>query len=83
MSTDVIVDQKYDTIIVDESPENTILVENTTTTIVTDGIQSLSEANDVDFTALEDGSLLVYSQTTQKWTATKLLESQNIESGHY
>ena len=47
------------------------------------GIQNISQANDVDSTNLENGSVLVYSQSDEKWIATRLLEEQAIESGHY
>jgi hypothetical protein len=47
------------------------------------GILTIAEADDVDMSNLESGSVLVYSQTTEKWTATRLLEQQAIESGHY
>ena len=47
------------------------------------GIQNISDANDVNITNLEDGSILVYSQTNETWVATRLLEQQAIESGHY
>lgn len=47
------------------------------------GIQNISQASDVNIENLENGSLLVYSQETEKWVATRLLEQQAIESGHY
>lgn len=93
MTTEIIVDQKYDTIIVDDSPENTILVQNPDiTTIVTSaeqgppgppGITSISQATDVDTSNIEEGSVLVYSESSEKWVATRLLENQSVESGHY
>lgn len=93
MTTEIIVDQKYDTIVIDDSSENTILVENPgQTTIITlgeqgppgpQGITSISQATDVDSSNLENGSVLVYSESSEKWVATRLLENQNVESGHY
>lgn len=96
MTTEIIVDQRYDTIIVDNSPENTIIVESAgATTVVTvgeqgpsgpagqAGIQNISQANDVDVSNLENGSVLVYSGSSEKWIATRLLENQSLESGHY
>ncbi len=47
------------------------------------GIQNISQADDVDTSNLEDGSVLIYSQSTEKWVASRLLEKQAIESGHY
>lgn len=93
MTTEIIVDQKYDTIVIDNSSENTILVESPgQTTIITlgeqgppgpSGIQNISQANDVDSSNLENGSILVYSESSEKWVATRLLENQSVESGHY
>lgn len=96
MSTEVIVETVYDTIIVDESPPNTILVETPgVVTVLTtaeqgppgppgpSGIQNISDALDVDSTNKTEGSILVYSEQNQKWVATTLLENQSVESGHY
>lgn len=93
MSTEIIVEQKFDTIIIDDSPENTILVLNPdVTTIITSaeqgppgpaGIDKISDASDLDITNLENGSVLVYSESSEKWVATRLLENQNVECGHY
>lgn len=93
MSTEVIVETVYDTIIVDESPPNTILVETpgavTVLTVAEQGppgpagIQNISDAYDVDSTNRVNGSVLVYSTQNQKWVATTLLENQSVESGHY
>lgn len=47
------------------------------------GIQNISEASDVDTSNIEDGSILIYSQSSEKWVASRLLEKQAIESGHY
>jgi hypothetical protein len=92
MTTEIIVETVFDTIIVDDS-QDTILVETPgLTTVITSaeqgppgpaGIQNISEASDVDSSNRVDGSLLVYSTQTQKWVATTLLENQSVESGHY
>ena len=92
MTTDVIVETRYDTIIVDDS-QDTILVETPgQVTVLTAaeqgppgpaGIQNISDAFDVDSTNKTEGSVLVYSTATQKWIATKELSNQIIESGHY
>jgi hypothetical protein len=84
MTTDVLVDTVYETIIIDEAP--------TSTSVITtaeqgppgaDGIQNLADAADVDTTDKLEGSILVYSVADQKWKATRLLEQQTIESGQY
>ena len=92
MSTEVIVETVYDTIIVDDS-QDTILVESPgTTTIVTvgeqgppgaAGIENLSQLLDVDSSSKTNGSILVYSTSSQKWVATRSLDNQIIESGQY
>ena len=59
--------------------------------VVTVGIQGpsgsanffISQAQDVDVTNLNDGSVLVYAANSQKWKSTVLLDTQNIECGHY
>jgi hypothetical protein len=38
---------------------------------------------DVDLQQLTDGSLLIYKNTTAKWTASTLLDKQSMEGGHY
>lgn len=92
MTTDIIVETQYDTIIVDDS-QDTIVVESPgTVTIITeveqgppglDGIQSIEDAIDVDSSGKVDGSVLVYSAQDQKWKATNQLEKQVIEAGQY
>lgn len=43
----------------------------------------INTASDVDVSNLEDGSVLVYKSSTLKWRATRTLEQQNLEGGHY
>lgn len=92
MTTEVIVETVYDTIIVDDSSD-TILVETPgEVTVITAaeqgppgpaGIENISDALDVDASNKTEGSILVYSTQNQKWVATTLLENQSVESGHY
>lgn len=92
MTTEVIVETVYDTIIVDDSSD-TILVETPgEVTVITAaeqgppgpaGIENISDAIDVDASNKTEGSILVYSTQNQKWVATTLLENQSVESGHY
>jgi len=79
------------------SPSNTTLTTSTTTagggsTITTIGIQGasgavvpLSENVQVDIVSegLNNGSLLVYKTNTSKWTATKTLDLQIVDSGEF
>lgn len=62
-----------------------------TSQVVSVGIQGpsgesqfhLNNAQDIDVTAITDGSLLVYKADTSKWTATKTLQQQDVEGGQY
>jgi hypothetical protein len=79
------------------SPSNTTLTSSTTTagggsTITTIGIQGasgavvpISENVQVDIVSegLNNGSLLVYKTNTSKWTATKTLDLQIVDSGEF
>jgi len=44
---------------------------------------SMSGLTDVDLTNLENGSLLIYSDTSEKFEASRDLEEQNINGGSY
>jgi hypothetical protein len=46
-------------------------------------VPNLSDIGDVDTAILNNGALLVYKTTTQKWTSTTTLEAQNLEGGFY
>ena len=47
------------------------------------GFTTISDAQDVDSTNLENGSVLVYFTDTAKWTSTTLLSQQTVEAGEY
>jgi hypothetical protein len=47
------------------------------------GPNAITTAGDIDTTNLENGSVLVYTSSSLKWRATRTLESQNLEGGHY
>jgi hypothetical protein len=47
------------------------------------GVTEINAAQDLDISNLSDGSMLVYSLQTEKWTATQLLEKQTMECGQY
>lgn len=73
------------------SQSSKVVAVNTqgTTEVVSVGVQgpsgpnNVSTATDVDVSGLEDGSVLVYKSSTLKWRATRTLEQQNLEGGHY
>ena len=46
-------------------------------------IQSMSDIGNVDSTTLNNGSVLVYKTTTNKWTSTTTLDAQNMEGGEF
>ena len=59
-------------------------------TVTVVGIQGPSGASttigtiaDVDSVDPVDGSVLVFKQTTNKWTATTLLQAQTVEAGEF
>ena len=49
------------------------------------GLQNfqLNNITDLDLTSLTNGSVLVYKSSNSKWTATTLLDSQNVEAGEF
>lgn len=73
------------------SQTSKIVAVNTagTSEVVAVGVQGpsgpnyINTANDVDVSGLEDGSVLVYKSSSLKWKATRTLEQQNLEGGHY
>lgn len=46
-------------------------------------IPRLGDVGDVDTTNLTTGSVLVYNQTTSRWTSTTTLSAQNMEGGEF
>lgn len=43
----------------------------------------ISVAYDVDISNLQNDSLLIYKTNTNKWTATKELNAQDMDAGEY
>jgi hypothetical protein len=46
-------------------------------------VGSISAIENVDTTTLNNGALLVYKTTTNKWTSTTTLDAQNMEGGEF
>lgn len=46
-------------------------------------VESISQISDVDTSELNNGAVLVYKTTTNKWTSTTTLEAQNLEGGEF
>jgi hypothetical protein len=43
----------------------------------------MDDLNNVNFSDLRNGSVMVYNSSTTNWTSTLNLESQNINGGQY
>jgi hypothetical protein len=81
-------------IVVDESTEPSVILvtDDTPQVIVSEnepgpqgatGVTRISQADDVDASSATNGSVLVYSTNVEKWVATRTLENQFVDSGHY
>jgi hypothetical protein len=46
-------------------------------------VRKLSDLVDVDVSMKEDGSVLIYDEEQEKFVASRLLEKQNINGGHF
>lgn len=79
MTTNIIVEKTQETVVID----NDIVTIISTAEQGPPGVTRINYADDVDITNLENGSVLVYSGSSEKWVATRLLENQSVESGHY
>lgn len=68
---------------------NTVTIEVGTPTVVLagamgpPGTSELSKLADLNLSNLQDGGILVYTQATQRWTATNTLERQILEGGQF
>ena len=78
--------------VVDDPTQSVITATTSTgaTTIITSSslanpqtIESISAIGNVDTTTLNNGALLVYKTTTNKWTSTTTLDAQNMEGGEF
>lgn len=47
------------------------------------GVTTLSGASDVDTSVITDGSVLVYKESTSKWTSTTQLNQQFMDAGEF
>lgn len=79
MTTEVIVTESNNTVVVDH-PQPTVIVSGM---IGPTGVTAISGLTDIDLTQLSSGSVLVYNSTSHKWTATTLLDQQIVESGQF
>jgi hypothetical protein len=68
-----------DRINVQIKPKQTVLINQSGAIAV----RRLSDLLDVDISEKEDGSLLIYDEVQGKFVASRLLEKQNINGGHF
>jgi hypothetical protein len=77
------------TVIVDAQQQNNVVTQTVAIRTVVTGVMgppgaaTFSQLRDIDLAQLGSGSLLVYNNQTQKWTATTLLDQQVVESGQF
>jgi hypothetical protein len=86
--TETVVTTSNNTVVVDNTVNQTVVEVNATTTIVTGmmgppGSTSISGMADTDVSNLTAGSLLVYNTQTAKWTSTTLLNQQYVDCGQF
>ena len=46
-------------------------------------VDNLAEMKDVDVSALENGSILIFNEIEQKWQSTRMLRRQILDAGEY
>jgi NADPH-dependent curcumin reductase CurA len=79
MTTEVIVTENNNTVVINTQQPNVIV----SGMIGPTGVTTFAGLTDIDLNQLAAGSVLVYNAGTQKWTATKLLDQQIVESGQF
>jgi hypothetical protein len=62
--------------------ENNLITASTNLNNPATLIEGLEDV-DVSTSGKQNGSVLVYRTTTNKWTATTVLDAQDITGGHY
>lgn len=89
MTTEVVVTQSGDTSVVQEQIINQVVIDDKPARIITSGmmppsiVASITNATDVDISGLQDGGVLVYNTSTNRWTATNLFDKQIFEAGQF
>jgi len=61
----------------------TIITNSNLTNVDSISVSSLSAIGNVDTTTLNNGAILIYKTTTNKWTSTTTLDGQNMEGGEF
>jgi len=75
----VVVEDKSSTVVVDTKQPKVIV----TGIMGPAGARNFAEMLDTDISTLGDGSILVYSELTNKWTSTVLLNKQTVDCGQF
>lgn len=97
MTTSTVVLDQVNTLVVESGgpleaiiteSNNTVVIQAESTYAIVAGaigpdVKTIGTMEDVNLDNLADGSLLIYSTATSKWTAGNLLQKQIIESGQY
>lgn len=60
-----------------------LLKTRTNTSVNITTVSSISDIGNVDTTNLNNGSVLVYSSSTNKWVSTKNLHAQDMDAGEF
>jgi hypothetical protein len=88
--TDVVVTDGLSTDIVQYEETQQVVIQDDTTTFIVTGLlppptlgSIFENPQNIDTTNLQNGSVLVYSATLQKWISTLLLQHQIIDCGEY
>jgi hypothetical protein len=68
-----------------DDPYGSSLDSGTTVTASSTSVppNTIENMLDVDLQTLTDGALLIYKNTTSKWTASTMLDKQNMEGGEF
>ena len=54
-----------------------------TNQIATSAVREIADLNDIDLSAKEDGSVLIYDEVEGKFVASRILEKQEMNGGHF
>lgn len=87
--TDVIVTESNNSTLVQKQEVQNVVVDDKKATIVVTGMMpppaasTITNSADIDISGLQDGGMLIYNATSQKWVATNLLEKQIFEAGQF
>lgn len=85
----VVVTESNNSSVVQSQQVHNVVIDDKKITVIVTGmmgpaqVASFLNNPEVDLAQLQDGGILVYNASTQKWTATNLLQNQIFESGQF